>query len=67
MNVYLNSCNIVPKGQNMNNPVRSAGESVLSQTAALKGLNVIILVFSPFRAAIVVRYLPCVSHTVIQI
>ena len=37
------------------------------QTAALKGLNLISLIFSPFRAAADVSFAPCVSRTVIQI
>ena len=52
MNNRLNTYFSVPKGLNMNNPVRSAGEDILPPRTAPKGLNRDIIIFSSFRAAI---------------
>jgi hypothetical protein len=67
MNYHLSSQFLVLKGLNMNNPVRSAGESTHQSTTALKGLNGFKLIFNPFRVEIVVLFFPCVLRTAIQI
>ena len=67
MNVHLNIRFAVLKGLNLNNLVRSAGERMPRQTGALKGPNIPVLIFIPFRAAAIAHFFPCVSRTVIQI
>jgi len=62
MTFRLNFFFVVLKGLNMNNPVRSAGESIQVPAATLKGVNVIGLKFNPFGA--VIALLICrVFHT----
>jgi hypothetical protein len=47
----LNTYCFVPKGLNVNNPVRSAGKNILPPTAAPEGLNHNMIIFNSFRAA----------------
>lgn len=54
MSCHLNTYFFVPKGLNMNNPVRSAGKNIPIPTAAPKGLNFNLIIFNAFGAVIVI-------------
>lgn len=50
MSNRFNTYFFVPKGLNMNNPVRSAGKNIPVPTATPKGLNFNLIIFNPFGA-----------------
>lgn len=63
MSNRLNTYCSVPKGLNMNNPVRSAGENIPAPTVAPKGLNSFSLKFNPFGATAIALIIYRAFHT----
>jgi len=66
LNNRLNTYFFVPKGLNMNNPVRSAGEKT-DHNSSPEGVEHDQIEIQPLWGCDRTYYLACVSHTVIQI
>ena len=66
LNNRLNTYFFVPKGLNINNPVRSAGEKT-DHNSSPEGVECDQIEIQPLRGYDRAYHLPCVSHTVIQI